>query len=381
MIDLICLKRRAIERVATTNRSGLINSTIVQFPLNRDRGTTIGCWDMRDEFYTTALPGSGRSAKGHVKAPFGYYGAKQRLVSRIVEGLPPHNAWVEAFCGSAALTLAKARVPIEVINDLDGEIVNVFQQIRDNQDALCRALALTPYARSEFLEARASIRHLWSLDPLERARRFLTATMMAVNATYSDSRVGFSFSQSYQRDGREARVSRWYNLPDRLAQVVERLRNIRIENRDARELLRMFSDRPATLAYLDPPYFVKRDHKYVIDAPDAPFHDDMLDICRRAQCMILISGYDNELYNRKLVVEGGWSKETIATNTRDTTGKDYPRTEVLWKNPIFVRAVEKGRVPIRLTPQERKENKINPPRRGRAGSMRTKGRVLDACLS
>jgi len=44
--------------------------------------------------------------------------------------------WVEAFCGSAALTLAKRRAPIEVINDIDGEIVNVFKQIRNNQKEL-----------------------------------------------------------------------------------------------------------------------------------------------------------------------------------------------------------------------------------------------------
>ena len=60
------------------------------------------------------------------KAPFGYFGAKLRIASQIVHSLPPHNAWVEAFCGSAALTVAKSPAPIEVINDLDGDIVNFF---------------------------------------------------------------------------------------------------------------------------------------------------------------------------------------------------------------------------------------------------------------
>ena len=81
--------------------------------------------------------------------------------------------------------------------------------------------------------------------------------MMTVNGTVDGTRSGFSFSQSYSREEREARVNRWYNLPDRLESIVKRLRNVRIEQRDARELLRMFSDRPATLVYLDPPYFTK----------------------------------------------------------------------------------------------------------------------------
>ena len=50
-----------------------------------------------------------------VKPPFGYYGAKQRIAAQITRALPPHNAWVEAFCGSAAVTLAKPPAPIEII--------------------------------------------------------------------------------------------------------------------------------------------------------------------------------------------------------------------------------------------------------------------------
>ena len=50
---------------------------------------------------------------------FGYFGSKKRLAVELCDKLPPHNAWVELFCGSAALTFAKAPAPIEVINDLD----------------------------------------------------------------------------------------------------------------------------------------------------------------------------------------------------------------------------------------------------------------------
>jgi len=55
---------------------------------------------------------------------FGYFGSKNRLAKELCKNLPPHNAWVEIFCGSAALTLAKKPAKIEVINDLDKEIVN-----------------------------------------------------------------------------------------------------------------------------------------------------------------------------------------------------------------------------------------------------------------
>ncbi|MDH4130089.1 MAG: hypothetical protein OEV44_15130, partial [Spirochaetota bacterium] len=137
---------------------------------------------------------------------------------------------------------------------------------------------------------------------------------------------------------------------------------IRIEKKDARELIEMYSDRPATLIYLDPPYFIKRDHKYVIDAQDETFHQELLEKCLNAKCMILLSGYDNKLYNDMLVKNRGWTKEKIKTTTCDTTGIDYERTEILWKNPLFIKARNNNRVPIRLSEKEKKTKKINPRR-------------------
>lgn len=314
-----------------------------------------------ENLYSTADSPVGQPIVGFTKPPFGYYGAKQRIASRIIASLPPHNAWVEAFCGSAAITLAKPAVPIEVINDLDDNITNIFEQLRTNSEALCKEIALTPYARSEFELARFGPR---AQDPLERARRFLVATMMTVNSTTGTNRAcGFSYSQSFARGGMEARVSRWFNLPDRLVQVAERLRTIRIEKRDARDLVKLFSDRPATLMYLDPPYFVKRKHSYVIDAKDEPFHRELLNLCCHSKAMILVSGYRNKLYDSILTRGNGWHRTTIDTHTRDTTGKDYSRTEVLWRNSQFMMARKTGKLQLRLTKSEIGENKINPPRK------------------
>lgn len=314
-----------------------------------------------------AVPAEGASRNGkkpvrrnhakRVKPPFGYYGAKQRIAAGILKTLPPHNAWVEAFCGSAAITLAKPPAYIEVINDLDGNIVNLFRVLRRSPGALAEAVALTPYARKEFIDAG---RRRKKLTPIEKARRFLARTMMTVNGDAKDA--GFSYSSSFARGGKEARVSRWHNLPGRLSGIAERLRSVRVESLDARRLLELFLDRPATLVYLDPPYFVKRDHQYVIDANDEEFHRELLSLCCRAKCMILLSGYDTPLYKRMLRTQDGWKRVSIKTHTRDTDGKDYVRREVLWQNKHFVKAAKTGRVPIRLTASEKREDKVNPPR-------------------
>jgi DNA adenine methylase len=316
--------------------------------------------DMEKEKYMKVLYSVDEYSVKPTKAPFGYYGSKQRIASQIIKELPPHNAWVEAFCGSAAITLAKVPVPIEIINDMDDQIVNLFEQLRNNSSELCRVVALTPYARAEYIKAHTQEN---GHEPLEKARRFLVATMMSVNGASGRTKSGFSFSQSYTRTGREARVNRWYNLPERLSEVAERLRSVRIENRDARELISMFLNRPATLVYLDPPYFIKRGHKYTIDANEESFHRELLKLCCRARCMILISGYDNELYNSILTTDKGWISSTIETHTRDTTGKDHSRTELLWKNKHFIKAAKTGKVPIRLSAKEKELKKVNPSRK------------------
>src|SRR5438477_12781893 len=97
--------------------------------------------------YTKATHTAASLRAKPAKSPFGYYGAKLRIAQKIIGRLPPHNAWVEAFCGSAAITLAKKPVPIEVINDKDGEIVNLFEQLRHNNEKLCSAITPTLYAR------------------------------------------------------------------------------------------------------------------------------------------------------------------------------------------------------------------------------------------
>src|SRR5208283_3880727 len=119
-----------------------------------------------------------RPSNKAVKGPFGYFGSKQRLAFRIAKLLPPHSAWVEAFCGSAAVTMAKKPAEIEVINDVDQKIVNVFRQLREHPDELIRLIELTPYSRTEFEEV---YKRKTNCSELEQARRFLVASMMTVN--------------------------------------------------------------------------------------------------------------------------------------------------------------------------------------------------------
>lgn len=294
-----------------------------------------------------------------INAPFGYFGSKNKIVMQLCGNLPPHNCWVEAFCGSAVVTLNKKPASIEVINDIDNEIVNCFRQLRDNTEALLRSIDLTPYAETELINARIEEN---DLNDLERARRFLVQSMMAINGLFGEERGGFSYSDSYSRNGYDARVNRWNNLPQRLKPVLERLKGVRIENKDARRLLERYLNRPATLVYLDPPYFSDRTNGYSVDAYDLDFHIELLELVNKASCMVFISGYDNELYNLFLSRQLGWRKKRIKTSTRDSDGVSHSRVEIVWMNRFYIEALEQGSAPISLSKKESKHGKFNPKR-------------------
>ena len=295
----------------------------------------------------------------NAKSPFGYFGSKHRIAVPLIKYIPPHNAWVDAFCGSAAVTFAKSPAKIEIINDINGEIVNFFHQLRRNGSKLCREIAMTPYARQELLSSRV---HKKNLSSLERARRFLVSSMMAINGVFGDEKGGFSYSNSYTRNGKEARVSRWYNLPVRLEAIIERLRNIRIENKDARELIKSFLNRPATLLYLDPPYFAERTQGYEFDQNNEKFHKELLKLACKAKCMIMISSYNNKLYKSMLTNKLGWKQVEIATHTQGSNGKRMTRTEILWLNKYCVEANRSKSIPVVFTKKEKKMGKVNPTR-------------------
>ena len=85
-------------------------------------------------------------------------------------------------------------------------------------------------------------------------------------------------------------------------------------------------------------------------------------MANQAKCMLFISGYENDLYNKMLSEKKGWSRKIIKTNTRCSKGIDRERREVVWMNKYFQRALTKSKVPIKLTEREIKHNKLNPER-------------------
>lgn len=244
----------------------------------------------------------------------------------IADQLPPHDIYLEPFFGSGAVFFTKPESRLEVINDIDGQVVNFFKVCRDMPDELARALDLTPYARAEYeaIQEKAGRDEIeLTGDPLEDARRFAVRCWMGTGTSLGE-RTGWKNDVSQTR----AAIAKhtWAVLPERIAPIAARLKRAQIENADAVALVEKFNAENV-LIYADPPYLgsTRRAGIYRHEMTAAAEHEKLLAALKAHRGPVVLSGYDNDLYNTALQ---SWHKYT-ATN-RDTANNE--RLEVIWCN-------------------------------------------------
>ena len=94
-----------------------------------------------------------------------YPGSKWRVADWIISHFPEHKVYCEPFFGSGAVFFNKSSVYIETINDIDGDVVNLFRVCRERPEELARLIEMTPFARDEFQACYEK-----SDDPIEIGR-------------------------------------------------------------------------------------------------------------------------------------------------------------------------------------------------------------------
>ena len=264
---------------------------------------------------------------------FPWYGGKFAMIKYLLPLFPREKVthYVEVFGGSGALLLnIDPPYPIETYNDIDGQCVNFFRVLRDEPKKLISLLELTPYSKEEL---KIAVTEPNPECPIEKARRFYVRARQGFNAQAHTSTWSFN---KLKVNGRT--TVKWRNSMAKLWAVMERMREVQIDNDTAVKVIERF-DSPETFFYCDPPYVHSTRHKshrkdYAYEMTDDQ-HIELSAALNKIKGKALVSGFDSDLYN---TLYNNWYSTRIMLPKSSSKGiiekKVEFKTEVVWSNFI-----------------------------------------------
>lgn len=108
---------------------------------------------------------SGNNSK---KIAFNYFGGKFSFIEYLYENFPPKfTHLVDLFAGSMVVSLNYRGNVIRTANEINGEITNFFEQLREHEDELIRMLELTPCSELEYRKCWGGLKELQTLNALD----------------------------------------------------------------------------------------------------------------------------------------------------------------------------------------------------------------------
>jgi DNA adenine methylase len=168
-------------------------------------------------------------------------GGKSKLRKEIISRLPEHTCYVETFFGAGWVYFGKEPSKVEVINDVEGELVNLFRMMKYHASELQRMLQYELSCRDEFEYYKQADPK--GLTEIQRAIRFIYLNSQSFAAKGGNYGYGTSTKPRGIVFGERD-----------LLEIQKRLRNTYVENLDFEELIQKY-DRPKSLFFCDPPYY------------------------------------------------------------------------------------------------------------------------------
>ncbi len=173
-----------------------------------------------------------------------WIGGKRKLADHILPLFPQHDCYVEPFCGAAALFFLKEPSRVEVLNDVNGDLVNLYRVVKHHLEELYKQFkwCLTSRQNWEWLQATP----VETLTDIQRAARFLYLQKLAFGGLVDGQTFGTATTSRPRFN--------IFTLEQDLADAHYRLSNTTIEHLSWEQTIERY-DRPHTLFYCDPPYW------------------------------------------------------------------------------------------------------------------------------
>lgn len=182
-----------------------------------------------------------------MKTPLTYYGGKQKLVTTILPMFPEHSLYAEPFLGGGAIFWAKEPSQVEVINDINRELVNLYEVIQNDFVALEKEVKISLHSRD--LHHKASVIYA-NPDMFDRIKRAWAIVILSQQsfAGMLDGSWGYDVTKG-------SHVKKIANKREDFSiDLAIRLQRVTIECCDALRII-VSRDNPEAFFYCDPPYF------------------------------------------------------------------------------------------------------------------------------
>lgn len=176
-----------------------------------------------------------------LKPPISRMGGKSKLRKIIIEMIPEHSCYIELFFGAGWVYFGKDPSKIEVINDIDRELINLFKMIKYHAPEIERQLEYEFSGRDVFEEYKHCT--LEYLTEIHRAVRFL----YLISQSFAGKGKDFGY-------GTTSRPKPQIFYKNILVDLKERLRNTYVENLSFEKIIDKY-DREHSFFFCDPPYF------------------------------------------------------------------------------------------------------------------------------
>lgn len=255
-------------------------------------------------------------------SPLRWMGGKSRTAKWIVSHFPERRiCYVEPFCGACHVLFAKSVLPkeSEVINDADGDLINLFRVFRYHPEYLQQEMAYLLHSREEFYHAREYL----GVTDIQRAANFLMIIRNCFGGILRDTpSFGYAIVHRYHNG------LPLFKIKNIITAFRERLDNVVIENLDFADVIKRY-DSPDTLFYCDPPYIDVQRYRTPFTMDD---HKRLFDHLSQIKGMALVSL--NDCYEARELYDG-WNvktKEVRYSISRTKTDSASLRYELLILN-------------------------------------------------
>lgn len=284
-------------------------------------------------FIISALPKPDRKM-----APVQWFGGKGRMSYKLLPLIPQGKVFVEPYGGAANILIRRKPVEIEVYNDLDDDIVNLFRALQSSSRCtrLVQRIVWTLYSRSEYERAVKTLQNPRSTADA-RAWAIFIAQNQGIGGLRNHSASSWGRVVTPVRSCKK--TNEWRSRIASLLWWHERLTKVMIEKRDALEVIQTW-DSADTVFYVDPPYVAstRKSGSYVKEVDDE-HHKALIELLLKVKGAVILSGYDNPLYDS--LTKAGWEKQNFQTycsaySIKRKPGEEPPkratRIETVWRN-------------------------------------------------